>query len=155
MKIDYYEKVFLILGVVMLLSGLTAILVSVVGAGVMVPEPAGRVAPADVRTTAPFDAPGLREISPGKYEAVIVAQTWLFTPNEIRVPAGSEVTFTVASTDVVHGFLIENTQINAMIIPGQITEVTQTFDEPGEYLLICHEYCGIGHHDMWGRVIVE
>jgi len=155
MKIEYYEKVFLILGVVMLLSGLTAILVSVVGAGVMVPEPAGRVAPGDVRTTAPFDAPGLREISPGKYEAVIVAQTWLFTPNEIRVPAGSEVTFRVASTDVIHGFLIENTQINAMIIPGQITEVTQTFDEPGEYLLICHEYCGIGHHDMWGRVIVE
>jgi len=155
MKIEYYEKVFLILGVVMMLSGLTAILVSVVGAGVMVPEPAGRVAPADVRTTAPFDAPGLREISPGKYEAVIVAQTWLFTPNEIRVPAGSEVTFRVASTDVIHGFLIENTQINAMIIPGQITEVSQTFDEPGEYLLICHEYCGIGHHNMWGRVIVE
>ncbi len=155
MKIEYYEKVFLTLGVVMLLSGLAAILVSVVGAGVMVPEPAGRVAPADVRTTAPFDTPGLREISPGKYEAVVVAQTWLFTPNEFRIPAGSEVTFRVASTDVIHGFLIENTQINAMIIPGQITEVTQTFDDPGEYLLICHEYCGIGHHTMWGRVIVE
>jgi cytochrome c oxidase subunit 2 len=155
MKIEYYEKVFLILGIVMLLSGLTAILISVVGAGVMVPEPAGRIAPEDVSTTAPFDAPGLREISPGKYEAVIVAQIWSFTPDEIRVPAGSEVTFRVASTDVIHGFFIENTQINAMIIPGQITEVTQEFSEPGEYLLICHEYCGIGHHNMWGRVIVE
>ncbi len=155
MKIDYYEKVFLILGVVMLLSGLTAILISVAGAGVMVPEPAGRIAPEEVRTTAPFDQPGVREISAGKYEAVIVAQIWSFSPNEIRVPAGSEVTFRVASTDVIHGFFIENTQVNAMIIPGQITEVTQDFDEPGEYLLICHEYCGIGHHNMWGRVIVE
>lgn len=155
MKIEYYEKVFLILGVVMLLSGLTAILISVVGAGVMIPEPAGRIAPEDVYTTAPFDAPGLREISPGKYEAVIVAQIWQFSPDEIRVPAGSEVTFRVASIDVIHGFFIENTQVNAMIIPGQITEVTQEFSEPGEYLLICHEYCGIGHHNMWGRVIVE
>ncbi len=154
MKIDYYEKVFLILGVVMLLSGLGAILISVFGAGAMVPTPAGRVAPEDVRQTPPFDNPGVREISPGKYEAVIVAQIWTFTPNEIRVPEGSEVTFRVASTDVVHGFLIENTQVNAMIIPGQITEVTQTFDESGEYLLICHEYCGIGHHTMWGRVVV-
>ena len=29
------------------------------------------------------------------------------------------------------------------------------FDEPGEYLLICHEYCGLGHHMMYGRIIVE
>jgi len=154
-KIDYYEKVFLVLGAVMLLSGLGAILVSVVGAGTMLPTPAGRVPPEEVRQTPPFDNPGVREIEPGKYEAVIVAQIWAFVPNEIRVPAGSEVTFKVASADVVHGFFIENTQVNAMIIPGQITEVKQTFDEPGEYLLICHEYCGIGHHNMWGRVVVE
>ena len=155
MRIDFYEKIFLTLGLIMLLSGLAAIAVSVVGAGVMVPEPAGRVAPEDVRQTPPFDNPGVREISDGKYEAVIIAQIWSFSPNEIRVPAGAEVTFRVASTDVVHGFFIENTQINAMVVPGQITEVTQTFDEAGEYLLICHEYCGIGHHNMWGRVIVE
>jgi cytochrome c oxidase subunit 2 len=153
-KIDYYEKIFLILGVVLLLSGLGAILVSVVGAGAMVPTPAGRVAPADVRTTPPFDNPGVREIEPGKYEAVIIAQIWSFVPNEIQVPAGSEVTFRVTSADVIHGFFIENTQVNAMVIPGQITEVTQKFDEAGEYLLICHEYCGIGHHNMWGRVVV-
>ena len=29
------------------------------------------------------------------------------------------------------------------------------FDEPGEHLLVCHEYCGIGHHTMAGRFIVE
>lgn len=160
MKIDYYEKVFLVLGVVMLFSGLGAILISVVGAGAMVPTPAGRVAPEEVFQTPPFDNPGVHEISPGKYEVVMIAQIWKFTPNglsaneTIRIPEGSEVTFRIASVDVVHGFFIENTQINAMIIPGQITEVTQTFDEAGEYLMICHEYCGIGHHTMWGRVVV-
>jgi cytochrome c oxidase subunit 2 len=47
-----------------------------------------------------------------------------------------------------------------MVIPGQITRVTQTFDEPGEYKFVCHEFCGlaneqVGHHSMFGRVVVE
>ncbi|MEZ4583875.1 MAG: hypothetical protein R3A10_19945 [Caldilineaceae bacterium] len=35
------------------------------------------------------------------------------------------------------------------------------FDEPGTYDYICHEYCGyvegspIGHHTMYGQLIVE
>ncbi|HUF70564.1 MAG TPA: hypothetical protein VMM79_18085 [Longimicrobiales bacterium] len=42
-----------------------------------------------------------------------------------------------------------------MLIPGQVSRNTYTFDEPGEHLIICHEYCGIAHHAMFGRVIVE
>jgi cytochrome c oxidase subunit 2 len=30
-----------------------------------------------------------------------------------------------------------------------------TFDKPGEYLFICHEYCGLAHQTMAGKVIVE
>ncbi len=71
------------------------------------------------------------------------------------MPVGAEVTFTVTSVDVIHGFLVPDTQANAMVIPGQITEVTQTFDEAGVYSLICHEYCGIGHHNMGGLITVE
>ena len=155
MKIEYYEKIFLVLGLVVLVAGLGAIGASVWAAGIHVPSPAGRIDPRDVRTTPPFDQPGVREVAPGEFEAVIIAQTWAFQPNEIRVPAGAKVTFRVTSVDVIHGFLIENTTVNAMVIPGQITRVTYTFEEPGEYLLICHEYCGIGHQGMFGRVVVE
>jgi cytochrome c oxidase subunit 2 len=42
-----------------------------------------------------------------------------------------------------------------MLIPGEITELDYRFEERGEHLLICHEYCGVGHHLMFGRVIVE
>jgi cytochrome c oxidase subunit 2 len=42
-----------------------------------------------------------------------------------------------------------------MLIPGQISRNTYTFQEPGEHLIICHEYCGIAHHTMYGRLIVE
>ena len=70
------------------------------------------------------------------------------------MPAGSTVHFEMTSIDVLHGIHIWDTSINAMIIPGQITRVSQTFNQPGEYGVVCHEYCGIGHHQMFGRVVV-
>ena len=76
-------------------------------------------------------------------------------PAEIRIPRDTEVTFTATSVDVIHGLEIERTRVNMMLIPGQIGKITHTFREPGEYLLICHEYCGAGHHTMSGKVIVE
>lgn len=90
-----------------------------------------------------------------RYEAVIVAQAWAFNPAEIRVPAGAEITFTAATIDVIHGFNIEGTRLNVMLIPGQVSRNTYRFREPGEHLFICHEYCGLGRHTMYGKVIVE
>jgi cytochrome c oxidase subunit 2 len=155
MKIEYYEKVFLWLSALVLMAGLGAIAASVFAAEIHLPGKAGRVDPRTVRETPPFDQPGVFDRGNGEIEVVMLAQTWLYAPSEVRVPAGSKVTFRVTSPDVIHGFLIENTDINAMIVPGQITEVTYTFDKPGEHLIICHEYCGIGHHGMYGRVVVE
>ena len=42
-----------------------------------------------------------------------------------------------------------------MLLPGQIAHATARFDTPGEYPIICHEYCGIAHHTMGGKIIVE
>ena len=66
----------------------------------------------------------------------------------------------MTSRDVIHGFLVPDTVINAMILPGQVTKVSYTFEDPGEYKFICHEYCGlandqIGHHSIFGKVVVE
>src|SRR5690606_25792409 len=108
-----------------------------------------------VRTTPPFDNPGVREIGPNRYEVVVIGQAWSFVPSEIRIPAGAEITFIATTPDVLHGFHIEKTKVNLMLIPGQVSRATYTFREPGEYVVICHEYCGLGHHTMYGKVIVE
>lgn len=155
MHIERYEKIFMAFGGVFLLAAVVALGWSVVGGHASLPTPAGRIEPSEVRTTAPFDEPGLRETGDGTYEAVMIAQAWQWEPAEITVPEGSEVRFTVTSTDTIHGFLVPDTQVNAMVIPGQITQVDVTFDEAGEYSVICHEYCGIGHHNMGGRITVE
>jgi cytochrome c oxidase subunit 2 len=65
------------------------------------------------------------------------------------------VHFWATSKDVVHGLLIAHANVNVMLLPGQIAHVETRFDKPGEYPIICHEYCGIAHHTMAGKVIVE
>ncbi|HHY58317.1 MAG TPA: cytochrome C oxidase subunit II, partial [Chloroflexi bacterium] len=101
-----------------------------------------------------------RELAPGKYEVYMVAQTWNFLPDKLEVPAGSEVTFHVTARDVIHGIKIAGTNVNMMALPGQVSTLKATFDKPGTYNYICHEYCGyvagapIGHHTMYGQITV-
>ena len=35
-----------------------------------------------------------------------------------------------------------------MVIPGYVSEFTTVFERPGEYLIVCNEYCGLSHHVM-------
>ena len=84
----------------------------------------------------------------------VVAQQYAFVPSCVLVPAGVPVTMRLASAEVVHGFLIQDTNVNAMIVPGYVTTVRTTFAESGERLMPCHEFCGIGHQAMWAHVRV-
>lgn len=155
MKIVVYEKAFLTVGGVLLVVCLGALFYASVGMGIHLPGHAGRVDPAQLATTPPFDHPGVREVAPGKYEVVLIGQAWKWIPNEIRIPAGSELTFIAATPDVIHGLHVERTRVNMMLIPGQIARNNYVFKDKGEFLMLCHEFCGINHHTMYGKVIVE
>ncbi len=155
MNILSYEKSFLALGAVLLVCCLLALGYASFAMGIHLPGEEGLIDPETARETPPFDAPGLRQTGDGTYEAVILASAWKFEPNEIRVPTGSEVTLTATTVDVIHGLHVTGTRVNMMLIPGQIARVTYTFRQPGEHLILCHEYCGINHHTMFGKVIVE
>lgn len=84
----------------------------------------------------------------------IVAQQYSFTPQCLVVPAGVPITFRATSSDVVHGFLITDTNINSMLEPGYVLTFKTTFDRPGDHTMPCHEYCGTGHQNMWAHVKV-
>ena len=154
LRVERYERIFLYLTVVVLAIGMVGIVLSVAEAGIHLPDREARIDPEEVRTTPPFDQPGVYEVGDDHYEAVIVAQAFAFQPGVVEVPAGSTVDFIVTSVDVIHGLLILDTTVNAMVIPGQVTEISYQFDEAGEHTIVCHEFCGIGHHGMFGRVVV-
>ena len=83
-----------------------------------------------------------------------VGQQFSFTPQCILVPAGTPITFRATSSDVVHGFLIDHTNINAMLVPGYVSVLPAKFDTPGEHPMPCQEFCGMGHEGMWAKVKV-
>lgn len=153
--IHKYERFVLGSTLVMLAVGLFAVTMSFFVNDIELPSPVKRVDPAKVTSEAPFDNPGVFQVGENEYDAVIVARAWSFSPSTIEVPVGSKVNFKFAAVDVVHGVLVHDTTVNLTLIPGEIAEATGNFDEAGEFLYVCHEYCGIGHHNMDGRVIVQ
>jgi cytochrome c oxidase subunit 2 len=89
---------------------------------------------------------------PGHADIIALMFTWL--PMEFSVPAETPVTFHLTSIDVTHGFEIVRTNGQSMVVPGYISQFTTQFNQPGEYLIACNEYCGIGHQGMMAKMQV-
>ena len=83
-----------------------------------------------------------------------IGQQYSFTPQCVVVPSETPIKFRATSADVVHGLLIEGTNINTMLVPGYVSELPIRFKAPGDHVMPCQEFCGIGHQGMWGKVKV-
>jgi cytochrome c oxidase subunit 2 len=90
----------------------------------------------------------------GSVTVRIIAQQYTFVPQCVSVPASTPIHFRLTSADVTHGFFVGETNTNAMIIPGFITDVRAQFQNIGTYTMPCDEFCGYGHHAMAARVVV-
>lgn len=90
----------------------------------------------------------------GSVTVRIVAQQYSFTPSCLVVPTDTPVTFRATSADAVHGFLIVGTKVNLNLVPGYIATDATRFATPGDLLMPCHEFCGVGHEGMWAHVRV-
>ncbi|WP_226480981.1 cupredoxin domain-containing protein [Natrinema amylolyticum] len=155
MNIHTYEKAWLVAAMVLIVGFIATITYGAVGPGIaMIDDDGGTVDPDEINDHERFSDPGVDHVGGNEYEVTVIAQAWLYTPEEIEVPAGSEVTFYVTSRDVTHSFSVVGTNVNTMVIPGQVSEMTVQFDEPGEYGVLCNEYCGEGHHTMEGLLTV-
>jgi cytochrome c oxidase subunit 2 len=83
-----------------------------------------------------------------------IGQQYSFTPSCILVPADTPITLRATSADVVHGILIQGSNINTMLVPGYVSEQFMRFERTGDYLMPCQEFCSFGHEGMWGKVKV-
>ncbi|QKY18916.1 cytochrome C oxidase subunit II [Halolamina sp. CBA1230] len=162
MHVHRFERLWFGASLVLIVAFIGTIVYGAVGPGVaMVDDSGGTVEPSVIADgnydqVDNFREPGVYDTDDG-VEVYVVARQYLFQPGTseaIEVPAGEPVTFHVTSPDVTHGFNLAGTNVNSMVIPGQIAEFTVTFDEPGEHGIVCHEYCGDGHHTMEGQVVV-
>jgi cytochrome c oxidase subunit 2 len=85
-------------------------------------------------------------------EIQLIMTNYQFDQPEYRMTAGETMTLTMVNKQGVHGVMIQGTDIN--LTPDNASQEV-TFDEPGEYVMICSIMCGPGHADMVAKLIVE
>jgi len=87
-------------------------------------------------------------------DAYLRAQMWSWYPI-LKLKKGQTYRVHISSTDLQHGFSLLPLNMNFQILPGYDHVLTLSPTSSGEFTIICNEFCGIGHHTMTGRIIVE
>lgn len=85
----------------------------------------------------------------------VVARRYAFEPAEIEVAAGERVRLMVTSGDGLHGFEIKRFRVSKEIPRGSAPVAIEfTPSEPGRFPILCSVFCGDGHNDMTGTLVV-
>ena len=85
----------------------------------------------------------------------ITAKKFEYSPNVITIKKGVPVILEFTSLDRVHGFTVPDLGgIRATIEPGKTTQVRIVAPKTGSYDFHCDLFCGDGHEDMTGKIIV-
>ncbi len=90
---------------------------------------------------------------PAGSDVYLLGRLWQWYPI-IEIEKGQSYRFHMSSLDWQHGFSLQPTNINIQIHPGYEHVITMTPTDAGQFGIICNEYCGIGHHQMTGRIYV-
>ncbi|WP_394778920.1 cupredoxin domain-containing protein [Undibacterium sp.] len=105
---------------------------------------------------APLVAAGLgRAIAAPAVKTIrISAKKFVFIPAEIKLKRGEEVILELSTQDVLMGFSLPDLKVRADLVPGKTQTLRITPDKAGEYVFLCDVFCGSGHEDMSGKLIV-
>ncbi|MBF0479124.1 MAG: cupredoxin domain-containing protein [Candidatus Omnitrophica bacterium] len=85
----------------------------------------------------------------------ITAKKFEYNPNKIVLKKGVPVSLELTTKDVVHGFNCPELGIHAEIRPGKAAAVHITPQKIGTFEFFCDIFCGEGHEDMRGKIVVE
>lgn len=91
--------------------------------------------------------------APGS-DIYLLGQMWKWTPI-LKLAEGQTYRLHVSALDIQHGLSLQPMNMNFQVLPGYDHVLTITPTSTGEFSIVCNEFCGIGHHLMTGRIIVE
>ena len=107
-------------------------------------------------TSNPEARPASRASAAELREIPITATRFAFEPSRVEVMEGETVRLIVSSADGVHGIGIKKFKVSKVIPRGGKPVVIEfTATAPGEYEIVCSEYCGEGHEKMKGVLVVS
>ncbi len=87
-------------------------------------------------------------------DAYLLGRMWQWYPI-LKLRKGQTYRLHVASVDLQHGLSIQPINLNLQVVPYYDHIITITPTQKGTYSIVCNEFCGIGHHLMTGKIIVE
>jgi cytochrome c oxidase subunit 2 len=86
----------------------------------------------------------------------VVARRFAFEPSQIEATVGERLQLVVTSADGVHGVEIKKLRIKKEVPRGgEAVTIDFTATTEGSFPILCSEYCGNGHNDMTGMLIVR
>ena len=106
-----------------------------------------------------MSAPAQEPAAPEPKVFEVVARRFAFEPATIEVVEGDRVRLLVRSADGPHGVEIKAFKVKKAVPrakPGDEPVVIEfVAAAAGEYPILCSEYCGSGHKDMTGALVVR
>jgi cytochrome c oxidase subunit 2 len=129
-------RLYVALAVGLLLSGCSG--------GAAAPQDMGE--PPDM--VEPFDFASARRI-------MVQAMEYSFNPSTINVQLNEQVLLDVISLDRTHGFFLYDFGIDVQLAPQVDTLIPLIADKVGTFNFHCDFYCGSGHEQMAGLLIVS
>jgi len=109
----------------------------------------GKLGSTDVRFIDDVNSLGVNPADPNGRDDLIVADS------ELHLPVGKPVKVLLRSIDVLHDFYVPQIRAKMDLVPGIVTFLWFTPTLIGEYEILCAAFCGVGHPQMRGRLIVE
>jgi cytochrome c oxidase subunit 2 len=90
---------------------------------------------------------------PAGSDIYLIARLWQWWPI-FELQKDENYRLHISSLDWQHGFSLQPVNINLQVHPGYEMVTTITPTDSGEFTIVCNEYCGIGHHQMVGKILV-
>jgi cytochrome c oxidase subunit 2 len=84
----------------------------------------------------------------------ITAKRFEYSPNVITLKLNVPAVLELTTLDRVHGFAAPDLKLQAEIKPGEVTRVRFVPDKVGTFPFHCDQFCGSGHEDMNGQIVV-
>ena len=84
----------------------------------------------------------------------VSAKRFVFMPAEIELRQGEPVVFELTTQDIFMGMNIPDFGVRSDIVPGKTMKMSFTPDKAGTFTFVCDVFCGDGHEDMSGKLIV-
>ncbi len=84
----------------------------------------------------------------------ITAKKFEFAPASIELKLGVPVILEIRSLDRKHGFTSPDLKVDTQVEAGDVTRVRLVPDRPGTFEFHCNVFCGSGHEEMTGQIVV-